>query len=117
MDVKVINEQMAFNLRHFLINFKSKTYMYEVDPLPNLPKQFTFILDTFWRNLETHGCLFWLRHMKLLKERVQSISEQFLQFCPEIFYLKKTEIITWYMINYQKKKERTTVQNTEDISL
>ena len=55
--------------------------------------------------------------MKLLKERVQSISEQFLQFCPEIFYLKKkTEIITWYMINYQKKDERTTVQNTEDIS-
>ena len=53
--------------------------------------------------------------MKLLKERVQSISEQFLQFCPEIFYLKK-KIITWYMINYQKKDERTTVQNTEDIS-
>ena len=44
MDVKVINEQMAFNLRHFLINFKSKTYMYEVDPLPNLPKAVYFYL-------------------------------------------------------------------------
>ena len=44
MDVKVINVQMAFNLRHFLINFKSKTYMYEVDPLPNLPKAVYFYL-------------------------------------------------------------------------
>ena len=31
MDVKVINEHMAFNFKHFRINFKSKTYMYEVD--------------------------------------------------------------------------------------
>ena len=28
MDVKVINEQMALNLKHLLINFKSKTYLY-----------------------------------------------------------------------------------------
>ena len=93
MDVKVINEHMAFNLKHFLINFKSKTYMYEVDaPSLTSPKQFTFIFDTFSRNLETHGCLFWLRHTKLLKARVQSISEQFLQFCTEIFYLKKQKL-------------------------
>ena len=54
MDVKVINEQMAFNLRHFLINFKSKTCMYEVDPLPNLPKAVYFLpwihFDETWRH-------------------------------------------------------------------
>ena len=38
MDVKVINEQMAFNLKHFLINFKSKAYMYEVDAPPQPPQ-------------------------------------------------------------------------------
>ena len=83
MDAKVINEQMAFNFKHFRINFKSKTYMYEVDAHPQ-PPQSSLLLS--WIHFdETHGCLFWLRHIKLLKERVQSISEQFLQFCPEIF--------------------------------
>ena len=77
MDVKVINEQMAFNLKHSLINFKSKTYIMKWTPLPNLPKAVYFYLRYILTNLETHGCLFWLRHMKLLKERVQSISEQF----------------------------------------
>ena len=38
MDVKVINERMAFNLKHFLIKFKSKTYMYEVDAPPQPPQ-------------------------------------------------------------------------------
>ena len=38
MDVKVINEHMAFNFKHFRINFKSKTYMYEVDAHPQPPQ-------------------------------------------------------------------------------
>ena len=88
MDVKVINEHMAFNFKHFRINFKSKTYMYEVDvhsqpPQSSLPLSLIHF-DESWN-------LFWLRHMKLLKERVQSISEQFLQFCPEKFNLTKKQ--------------------------
>jgi len=38
MDVKVINEQMAFNLKHFLINFKPNTYVYELDAPPKPPQ-------------------------------------------------------------------------------
>ena len=40
MDVKVINKQMAFNLKHFLINFKCMKWT----PLPNLPKAVYFYL-------------------------------------------------------------------------
>ena len=49
MDVKVINEQMAFNFKHFRINFKSKTYMYEVDAHPQ-PPQSRIHFDETWRH-------------------------------------------------------------------
>ena len=37
MDVKVINKQITFILKHFLIKFKSQTQMYEVDAHPQPP--------------------------------------------------------------------------------
>ena len=54
MDVKVNNEQMALNLKHFLINFKSKANMYEVDTPPQPPKRSLLVsqihFDETWRH-------------------------------------------------------------------
>ena len=58
MDVKVINEQMAFNLKHFLINLNLRLTCMKWTPLPNLPKAVYFYLRYILTNLETHGCLF-----------------------------------------------------------
>ena len=44
MDVKVINEQMAFNLKHCLINLNLRLTCMKWTPLPNLPKAVYFHL-------------------------------------------------------------------------
>ena len=53
MDVKVINKQITFNLKHFLIKFKSQTYMYQVDAHPQPPQAGLLLsqihFDKTWR--------------------------------------------------------------------
>ena len=55
MDVKVTNEQMAFNLKHFLINVKSNTCVYEVDAPPQPPQSSLLLswihFEETWRHM------------------------------------------------------------------
>ena len=54
MDVKVINKQITFNLKYFLIKIKSQTYMYEVDAPPQPPQRSLLLswihFDETWRH-------------------------------------------------------------------
>ena len=58
--------------------------------------------------MATHGCLFWLRDMKLLKERVQSISEHIFTVLPRgygYYGNKRIKVTNYNMIHDKLPKE------------
>ena len=108
MDVKVINKQITFYLKHFLVKFKSQTYMYEVDAQPLPPQAVYFHLKYILTKLGDARLLILVTRYETIKGQSSIYFRTvFLQFYAEYGYYgnKRMKVTNYNMIHDKLPKE------------